>query len=123
MAEQLDGWKKTGDFFNRRGSTCRNAGMQFCYPNHNFEFRVYDGVNAHEQLLSSTDKDLVKMELDCFWVTFAGKDPVDYFQRYPGRFPLLHIKDLKRSYKPTTASPEGNWFTEVGPASSAGKAF
>jgi sugar phosphate isomerase/epimerase len=112
--KSLDGWKKTGDFFNHLGTMCRNAGMQLCYHNHNFEFRVYDGVIAYDQLLSSSDKELVKMELDCFWITFAGKDPVDYFHRHLGRFPLLHIKDLKPGYKPTTASPEGNPFTEVG---------
>jgi sugar phosphate isomerase/epimerase len=64
--------------------------------------------------LKSTDPGLVKMELDCFWMTFAGKDPVEYMHKYPGRFPLLHIKGLKAGYKPTTGHFEGNPFTEVG---------
>jgi sugar phosphate isomerase/epimerase len=54
------------------------------------------------------------MEMDCFWTTFGGKDPVEYFHRYPGRFELLHIKDLKPGYKSTTGSFEGNPFAEVG---------
>ncbi len=91
-----------------------SAGIQFAYHNHNHEFRVYDGVIAYDQLLSSTDPALVKMELDCFWMTFAGKDPVEYMHKYPGRFPLLHIKGLKAGYKPTTGHFEGNPFTEVG---------
>lgn len=110
----LAAWKRVADFFNHLGSLCRNAGLQFAYHNHNHEFRVYGGVTGYDQLLQSTDKDLVKMEMDCFWITFAGKDPVQYFQRYPGRFPLLHIKDLKPGYKSTTGDFKGNPFSEVG---------
>lgn len=110
----LDAWKRVADFFNHLGSQCRNAGLQFAYHNHNHEFRVYDGVVGYDQLLHSTDKNLVKMELDCFWMTFAGKDPVEYLHRHPGRYPLLHIKDLKPGYKPTTGDFDGNPFSEVG---------
>lgn len=110
----LDAWKRAGDFFNHLGTLCRDAGMQFAYHNHNHEFVVYDGVIAYDELLRSTDPALVKMELDCFWMTFAGKDPVEYMRKYPGRFPLLHIKGLKAGYKPTTGHFEGNPFTEVG---------
>jgi sugar phosphate isomerase/epimerase len=88
--------------------------MQFAYHNHNHEFRVYDGVVAYDELLRSTDENLVKMEMDCFWTTFAGKNPIAYSQKYPGRFPLLHIKDLKPGYQPTTGDFKGNPFCEVG---------
>lgn len=110
----LDAWKHVAEFFNHLGQQCKNAGLQFAYHNHNAEFRVYDGVIAYDELLRSTDKDLVKMEMDCFWATFAGQDPVHYFEKYPGRFPLLHIKDLKSGYKPTTREFKGNPFAEVG---------
>jgi sugar phosphate isomerase/epimerase len=110
----LDAWKRTADFLNHLGTLCRQSGMQFAYHNHNAEYRVYAGVVAYDELLRSTDPDLVKMEMDCFWTTFAGKDPVAYFHKYPGRFPLLHIKDLKPGYKPTTGDFEGNPFCEVG---------
>jgi sugar phosphate isomerase/epimerase len=112
--DSLDAWKRAGAFFNHLGTLCRTAGIQFAYHNHNHEFVVYDGVIAYDELLRSTDPALVKMELDCFWMTFAGKDPVDYIHKYPGRFPLLHIKGLKAGYKPTTGHFEGNPFTEVG---------
>lgn len=112
--KSLDGWKRTAEFFNGLGKQCRDAGFQFAYHNHNFEFRIYDGVVAYDELLRSADKDLVKMEVDCFWMTFAGKDPVEYFHKYPGRFPLLHIKDLKAGYKATTGEFKGNPFAEVG---------
>jgi sugar phosphate isomerase/epimerase len=107
-------WKQTAAFFNHLGARCRDAGIQFAYHNHNSEFRVFEGVPGYDLLLRESDRSLVKMEMDCFWVTFAGQDPVRYLQRYPGRFPLLHIKDLKRGYAPTTGEFEGNPFTEVG---------
>jgi sugar phosphate isomerase/epimerase len=110
----LEAWKHASDFFNGLGKQCHEAGIQFAYHNHNAEFRVYDGVVAYDELLRLTDKNLVKMEMDCFWTTFAGKDPLDYLQRHPDRFPLLHIKDLKSGYKPTTGEFEGNPFCEVG---------
>ena len=107
-------WKTTAALFSRLGQLCRTAGIQFTYHNHNSEFRVFDDVPGYDLLLRESDLDLVKMQMDCFWVTFAGRDPVDYFHRYPGRFPLLHIKDLKPGYPPTTGEFEGNPFTEVG---------
>jgi len=112
--KSLDGWKRTGDFFNHLGKQCRDAGMTLAYHNHNFEYRVYDGVVGYDELLRSSDKDLVKMQMDCFWTTFAGKDPVTYFHNHPGRFVMLHIKDLKPGYQPTTDGFKGNPFTEVG---------
>jgi sugar phosphate isomerase/epimerase len=112
--KSLDGWKRTGDFFNHLGKQCRDAGMTLAYHNHNFEYRVYDGVVGYDELLRSSDKDLVKMQMDCFWTTFAGKHPVTYFHNHPGRFVMLHIKDLKPGYPPTTDGFKGNPFTEVG---------
>lgn len=113
-AESLDGWKRTAELFNKLGKHCREAGFTFGYHNHNFEFRVYDGVTGYDQLLRSSDPDLVKMEIDCFWMTFAGHDPVDYLKRQPRRFVMLHIKDLKPGYPPTTGRFKGIPFTEVG---------
>jgi len=110
----LDAWKRASEFFNHLGEQCRDAGLRFAVHNHNAEFRVYEGVIAYDQLLKSTDKNLVEMEMDCFWTTFAGQDPVKYFRQYPGRFPLLHIKDLKTGYSPTTGEFQGNPFVEVG---------
>jgi sugar phosphate isomerase/epimerase len=83
------------DVFNKAGETTQKAGIQFCYHNHNFEFTKYGDTTAYDYLLQSVDPKLVKFEMDCFWVTHAGHDPVAYFKKYPGRFPLLHIKDMK----------------------------
>jgi sugar phosphate isomerase/epimerase len=112
--KSLDGWKRTGEFFNHLAQQSRDAGLGFAYHNHNFEYRVYDGVVGYDELLRSSDKNLVKMQMDCFWTTFAGKDPLEYFHQHPGRFVMLHIKDLKPGFKSTTDGFKGNPFTEVG---------
>lgn len=110
----LDGWKRTADRFNELGAVCKRAGTVLSYHNHNFEFRKFDGVTAYDELLRLTDPELVKMEMDCFWTTMAGRNPVTYLEKHPGRFALLHIKDMKKGYEPTTESPKGQPFAEVG---------
>lgn len=89
---------------NEIGETVKQGGQQLCYHNHNFEFdQVFDGKPALEILFDETDPDLVKAELDTYWVLFAGTDPVEFLGKYPGRFPLIHIKDMDkddRSFAP-----------------------
>ena len=91
----FDDYKQLAELFNQAGETTQKAGIQFCYHNHNFEFTQYGDTTAYDYLLTTLDPKLVKFEMDCFWVTHAGEDPVAYFKKYPGRFPLLHIKDMK----------------------------
>ena len=55
-------------------------------------------------MLKNCDPQLLKFEMDCFWATYAGQDPVQYFEKYPGRFPLLHIKDFKPGFPTSTSS-------------------
>lgn len=93
--KSFDDFKQLVDVFNKAGETTKKAGIQFCYHNHNFEFTKYGDTTAYDYLLKSVDPKLVKFEMDCFWVTHAGADPVAYFKKYPGHFPLLHIKDMK----------------------------
>jgi sugar phosphate isomerase/epimerase len=110
----LDGWKRTAERFNKFGAMSRKAGIALAYHNHHFEYKVYDGVVAYDELLRSTDPELVKMEIDIFWTTFAGKDPLAYFTNHPNRFPLWHLKDLKKGWAPSTGKVEGNPFAEIG---------
>lgn len=114
--KSLEDYKKVAQLFNKAGEQCRRAGMQLCYHNHNFEFAKLDGGMGYDVLLKETDPKLVKFELDCFWMTHAGHDPVEYMHKYPGRFPSLHIKDLKKGIPSSTGfdNPNGNPFTEVG---------
>ena len=102
----LDHYKKLAEHFNKAGERCKKAGIQFCYHNHDFEFKQQDGKYPYETLLANTDKDLVKMEMDLYWVTKAKQDPIKLINENPGRFPLFHVKDMDKT-------PAGN-FTEVG---------
>jgi sugar phosphate isomerase/epimerase len=92
----LDHYKKLADEFNTAGETCKKAGIQFCYHNHNFEFEKQDDIFPYDILLDKTDKDLVKMEVDLYWIKKAGQDPLALFQKHPGRFPLWHVKDMSK---------------------------
>ena len=92
------GWKNVIDTFNKAGAASKKAGIQFAYHNHWWEFgpdAALGGKLAYDYLLTACDPDLVKMEMDLGWISVAGKDPVSYFTKYPGRFPLVHVKDFK----------------------------
>jgi sugar phosphate isomerase/epimerase len=95
LRKSPDIWKQAAGKFNRCGELSRKAGMQFAYHNHWFEFLPVDGKLPYDELLKECDANLVKMEMDLCWVTAAGADPLKYFNQYLGRFPLVHVKDLK----------------------------
>ncbi len=80
--------------FNRAGAEARKAGVTLGFHNHAAEFLPVDGVPAFGRFLAETDRELVQLELDCYWVTKAGHDPVAWLLRNPGRVPALHIKDM-----------------------------
>jgi sugar phosphate isomerase/epimerase len=91
-----EGWKRAAELFNKAGEASHKAGIQFCYHNHSFEFSPVEGLGgklAYDYLLAETNPEHVKMELDLCWISVAGKDPVSYFKKYPGRFPMVHVKD------------------------------
>ena len=79
---------------NKIGEACHKAGITLGYHNHDFEFENRDGQIPLDVLITETDPNLVTMELDLYWAVKAGKNPVDYFKAYPGRFKLWHVKDL-----------------------------
>lgn len=93
----LDGLKDLAKRFNDAGARCRDAGMRFAYHNHNAEFKPVveptGSVLPLDVLLGETDPALVDFEMDLYWITNAGQDPLTYFKKYPGRFTLAHVKD------------------------------
>jgi sugar phosphate isomerase/epimerase len=92
-----DGIKRATETFNRAGEQSQKVGIQFAYHNHDFEFKQLGGKTIYDTLLEQTDPQLVKMEMDLFWTVNGGQDPLKYFARYPGRFPLVHVKDRKQT--------------------------
>ncbi len=97
-----EAWKRRADLFNQCGTLSLGAGMQFCYHAHFNEFARSNNTCGYDIMLTSCDPKLLKMEMDVFWGVYAGIDPIMYFHQYPGRFPLLHIKDL---YKDVAVNP------------------
>ena len=95
----LDEIKIAVDVFNKSGEACKKVGVQFAYHNHTTEFDMADGQRPFDYILTNTDKDMVKMELDLAWATKANQDPVALFKTHPGRFPLWHVKDLDKVNK------------------------
>src|SRR5215469_3357140 len=90
------GWKRAAELFNKAGEESKKAGIQFGYHNHSFEFQPAEtlgGKLPYDFLLAETDPKFVVMEMDLCWISVAGKDPLAYFEKYPGRFPLVHVKD------------------------------
>ncbi|WP_299596886.1 sugar phosphate isomerase/epimerase [uncultured Microbulbifer sp.] len=83
LAQNLNDW----------GRQCREAGLRLAYHNHDFEFEQTGGFVPYQQLLDNTDPALVFFEMDVYWMHKAGQDPLAYFERHPGRFPLWHLKD------------------------------
>lgn len=96
----VDNYKKLPGLFDKSGEITKSAGIQFAYHNHDFEFEKFDTAqNIYDFILNNTSSDLVKMELDLYWISKAGIDPLVYFEKYPGRFPIWHVKDMKAGTK------------------------
>jgi len=92
----LDDWNWVSDEFNRIGAKVKSAGMQFGYHNHMGEFDKENGVVFYDQLLKQTDPKLVVMEMDCGWVTAAGRSPLEYLKTVSNRIQLIHVKCMSR---------------------------
>ncbi len=92
----IDQYKTLAERMNKAGEICKKANLQLAYHNHDFEFLQIDGQRGYDIFMNETDKNLVKLELDLYWVVRAGLDPVDLFKKQPGRFPMVHVKDMDK---------------------------
>ncbi|MFD1047912.1 sugar phosphate isomerase/epimerase family protein, partial [Kibdelosporangium lantanae] len=87
------GYRQVAAAFTRWGALCRSSGFKFLFHNHNVDFVKSDGKVLYDILLEETDPRFVNFELDLYWIITGGYDPVPYFERFPGRFPVFHVKD------------------------------
>jgi sugar phosphate isomerase/epimerase len=87
------GYQRAAVAFGQWGEQCRGAGMKFLFHNHNVDFVTVDGKVLYDILLDETDQRFVNFELDLYWIVVGGYDPLPYFERHPGRFPVYHVKD------------------------------
>jgi sugar phosphate isomerase/epimerase len=99
----LDEYKTLCERLNEAGEVCKQYGLKLGYHNHEFEFDEFDGQIVYDVMLSELDPKLVTMEMDLYWVVRAGHDPLKYFEKYPGRFELWHVKDMDKANPAETA--------------------
>lgn len=105
--QTVDNYTRVADAFSKAGEDCKKSNLIFGYHNHDYEFEKENGQVLYDVLLEKTDPDLVKMELDLGWVVVTGNDPLVYFEKYPGRFPLWHLKDMDKVKKQSTEFGKG----------------
>jgi len=93
----VDDFKRIADKLSTAAAICKKAGLKFGYHNHNFEWKKVDGTTFYDTILTHTDPNVVKMEMDLYWVVRTGQDPVEIIKAHPGRFFAFHIKDMDKS--------------------------
>jgi len=86
-------WQRLAERLNTAGRLAQEAGLQFGYHNHDFEFAPVDGVTGYDILAESSDPALVKLEVDLYWAVKGGRDPLSIVSRWPGRVVACHVKD------------------------------
>ncbi|HEU4564009.1 MAG TPA: sugar phosphate isomerase/epimerase [Gemmatimonadaceae bacterium] len=94
-----DGYRRAAAALNDAAAAARGHGIRIAYHNHDFEHAPLadaGGRTGYDLLLAECDPSLVAMEMDLYWMVKGGRDPVAYFERFPGRFPLVHAKDMAR---------------------------
>lgn len=91
--------KKAVEVFNKAGKILKEKGLSLCYHVHGYEFTPYEDGTLFDYIAKNTDPKYVNFEMDVFWVKHPGQDPVALLQKYPGRFPLMHLKDRKPGTK------------------------
>jgi sugar phosphate isomerase/epimerase len=90
-------WQKVFDNLEKIGLRCAEKGIEFCYHNHEFELTQHlDDVPVLDLMFQTVSEKAIKVELDTCWVYDAGYDPIAYIQKYAGRIPLIHFKDIQR---------------------------
>ena len=105
--QTVGNYQKSADMFNQAGEQCKKSGIMFGYHNHESEYDTVEGKVLYDVLLDNTQPGLVHMEMDLGWVIAAGKDPLAYFSKYPGRFPLWHLKDMSLAEKKSVEFGKG----------------
>ncbi|GAA3991871.1 sugar phosphate isomerase/epimerase family protein [Mucilaginibacter dorajii] len=97
LIKTVEDCKHVADRMNKAAEICKTAGLKLGYHNHNFEWAPVGDTTFYDVVLNSTDPKLVNMEMDLYWVVRAGQDPIAIFEKHPGRFKFVHIKDRDKT--------------------------
>lgn len=115
VANSADGFKQAAHQYNQWGEQARKLGMRFAFHNHNSEFQSFDGRTGLDILLAETDPNLVQWQMDCYWATEAGFDPLKLIRQHGSRLQSLHFKDRKPGFPASVVlGKNAQHFTEVG---------
>jgi sugar phosphate isomerase/epimerase len=106
--QTVENYKRSAEIFLKAGEDCKKVNIAFGYHNHSSEFEKDNGQTLYDILLDNTEPELVKMEMDLGWVIASNVDPQYYFNKYPGRFPLWHLKDMDKKIKRSTEFGKGD---------------
>jgi len=104
--DTLEKYKLVSNNLNLAASACKKAGIGFAYHNHDFEFMTLNGETPMNVLMNYTDPELVKFEMDVYWVVKSGQNPLEWIKKHPSRFKLAHLKDMDKT--------QNKSFTEIG---------
>lgn len=121
IRKSLDDYKRIAERFNKIGESAKKNGIRFGYHNHGYGIKPMNGQVPLQIILDQTDADLVFFEMDVFWTTAGGADPIAYLTKYPKRYKMLHLKDMKE--KKEFAGDGGNasqWIPLFGSMTTAG---
>jgi sugar phosphate isomerase/epimerase len=112
----MEDYKRHTETWNNFSQVCKDTGIQFAYHNHDFEFIAFEGETEkpYELIMRETDADLMKFEMDLFWVNMANEDPVAWFDRNQGRIPLWHVKDMVKEEDKYMVNGNEMFFAPVG---------
>ncbi|HEV2354549.1 MAG TPA: sugar phosphate isomerase/epimerase [Puia sp.] len=115
LRTSLEDYKKLAPKFNAAAVEARKNGLKLAYHNHDFEFKDWGGgKTGFDILLKETDPTLVNFEMDIYWATRAGQDPVKLINENPGRFKMWHLKDMSQKEPPSYSVGGKQYFTHVG---------
>lgn len=105
----IESFQLLADRLNTIGTHVNKAGLGFAYHNHNFEFIDQEGKTGYQVIMEETDPDVVKLQMDLYWVARASEQPpAYYFNKQPGRFVMWHIKDMDKTTRDYTELGRGS---------------
>ncbi len=113
LRKNLDDYKRMADNFNKVGAEAKRLGLKFAYHNHGYGLHEMEGQIPLHLLLKNTDKDLVFFEMDIFWTVAGGANPVELLRTNPGRYHLMHVKDMKAIHHFSGDGGDSNQWIEL----------
>lgn len=110
-----DGYRKAAELFNQLGQRMARHGLKFLYHNHGYGLQPWDGRAPLKDLIENIDPELVSLELDVFWTAAGGEEPAELLDAYPGRYKLIHLKDMKQRVRFSGDGGDASQWTQLFP--------